>query len=162
MAVGLCRTEGPTLNSIQIPGVTIRSLKTIPTDGGSVRHALKRSDPEFRGFGEVYFSSIGRYRVRGWSRHQKMTLNLVVVTGAIRFVLVDDRMEIASGPSTEEVTLSAVSSYSLLTVPPGIWMAFEGIGSEQNTLANIADIEHDPDEIERAPLDKFNVEWHQK
>lgn len=162
MAAGFFRTRGLELNSIHIPGVTVRPLRTIPTDGGYVRHVLKKSDPEFKGFGEVYLSSIDRYRIRGWSRHHDMTLNLIVVTGAIRFVLIDDGVETTSGLVTDVITMSAVSKYSLLTVPPGIWMAFEGIGSEQNILANIADIEHDPDEIERAPLDKFNVEWHQK
>jgi len=34
-------------------------------------------------------------------------------------------------------------------------MAFEGLDEGMNLLLNMADMEHDPDEVERADLDRF-------
>ena len=45
--------------------------------------------------------------------------------------------------------------YGRLTVPPGVWMAFHGLGSELNLVFNLASIEHDPEEALTAPLERF-------
>ena len=41
-------------------------------------------------FGEVYFSSIKPKSVKAWKLHKKMTLNIVVPVGKVRFALFDD------------------------------------------------------------------------
>jgi len=35
-----------------------------------------------------------------------------------------------------------------------MWMAFEGL-EEFNLLLNLADMEHDPEEMEKAPLERY-------
>ena len=58
-----------------------------------------------------------------------------------------------------DVTLSH-SNYKRLTIPPGLWVAFEGIGMNLNLLLNIADLEHDPQEIIRKTcLEDINYKW---
>lgn len=83
-----------------------------------------------------------------------MTLNLIVPVGKIRFVIHDDRAESATLGQTMEVEIGP-DNYQRLTVPPGVWMAFEGIGEGLNLLLNLADLEHDPEEVERADLSRF-------
>ena len=66
--------------------VLISSLRKIPTQGGDIYHALKKSDNNFNGFGEAYFSNIDFDNIKAWKRHLKMTCNLIVPYGKVRFV----------------------------------------------------------------------------
>ena len=62
----------------------------------------------------------------------------------------DEKEEYSSSEAEEyeEVILSP-NEYIRLTVPPGIWFGFKGLGKPVNLISNIADIEHDPSEVER-------------
>ena len=71
-------------------GVTLTPLKKITHPKGDIFHAMKASDDGFFGFGEAYFSTVNQGEVKGWKKHTEMTLNLVVVTGEIKFVVYDD------------------------------------------------------------------------
>ncbi|MCK4830475.1 dTDP-4-dehydrorhamnose 3,5-epimerase family protein [bacterium] len=110
-----------------IEGVMLTPLKIIPRDVGDVLHAMKRTDASFCGFGEVYFSTVNKGQVKAWKRHRKMTLNLVVPCGEIKFALYDDRTESPTCGKFLEVVLSR-DNYQRLTVPPMIWMGFQRIG----------------------------------
>jgi dTDP-4-dehydrorhamnose 3,5-epimerase len=142
-----------------INGVLLTSLRIIPTPGGSVLHAMKQNDPGFTGFGEAYFSTVESGAVKPWRRHLRMTVNLIVPFGEIRFVLHDDRSGSSSRGAFQEIRLSRPGNYQRLTVPPGIWVAFQGIGAPENMLLDIADLPHDPEEAERRPLEFFNFDW---
>ena len=67
-----------------IPGVVITPLKQIPDERGKVMHMLKRTDPHFSGFGEIYFSVVNPGAVKAWKKHLQMTLNLAVIQGAAK------------------------------------------------------------------------------
>lgn len=137
-------------------GVVLTPLKIIPQPQGDVLQALKKSDRGFAGFGEAYFSSVLHGEVKGWKRHRRMTLNLVVPSGEIRFVLYDDRDD--SSCKFYEVLLSR-QNYYRLTVPPGIWLAFAGCSEDLNLLLNLASIEHDPTESDNRPLEEIAFDW---
>ena len=49
-----------------IEGVQVVPLRRIPDERGTVSHMLKRTDPHFREFGEIYFSSVYRGVVKGF------------------------------------------------------------------------------------------------
>ena len=51
---------------------------------------LRRTDPHFREFGEIYFTSIYRDVIKGWHRHRQMTLNYACIWGRVKLVLYDD------------------------------------------------------------------------
>ena len=139
-----------------IKDVVITKLDIIDTLGGDVMHAMKESSVGYAGFGEVYFSQVDKGVIKAWKRHKKMTLNLVVPVGEIRFVLFDDR-EI-SNAQFQEVVISK-GDYCRLTVPPMIWMGFQGLLDGGSMLLNIANIEHDPNEVDRKEIDKINYDW---
>ncbi len=138
-----------------LSGVLVTPLRRISHPQGDVLHGLKASDPAFQGFGEAYFSIVQSGAVKSWRKHLRMTLNLVVPVGAVRFVLVDDRGQSIQLATT---TLDA-DNYARLTVPPGLWMAFQGQGDGLNLVLNVANLEHDPGESEAAPLDQFPYPW---
>lgn len=134
-----------------IDGVLITPLRLIKGESGDVMHALKQHEESFQGFGEAYFSTVHQHAVKGWKRHRKMVLNVIVPLGKIKFVLYDDRPESHSYQTMQEIILS-LENYQRLTVPPGIWMAFQGLGEFNNMLLNIASIPHDPLEAENLPI----------
>jgi dTDP-4-dehydrorhamnose 3,5-epimerase len=138
----------------QRAGLLVTPLRRIPTPRGAVLHGMKAVDPGYAGFGEAYFSVVDRGAVKGWKRHQRMVLNLVVCSGAIRFYVRDGEGWAGS------VTLSPDddATHARLTVPAGLWMAFEGVGAGTNMVLNVASIGHDPTEAETRPIDAFALE----
>jgi dTDP-4-dehydrorhamnose 3,5-epimerase len=87
-----------------------------------------------------------------------MTLNIIVPIGEIRFVFYDDRKNSPSFAKFHEVTVSE-RNYCRLTVPPMMWMAFQGSSKLGGTLLNIADIIHDPSEVDRKNIDEIDFNW---
>ncbi len=144
-----------------IADLSVTPLRRIQNDKGDIYHALKCSEGSFSQFGEAYFSTVIPNEVKGWKKHIKMVMNLVVPEGAIRFVLYDDREDSRTYGQFYEVTLSA-DNYCRLTVPAGIWMAFQGKGSALNLLLNIASLEHDPLEAQTVSLDQYKYDWSSK
>ena len=55
-------------------------------------HALKNSDNEFIRFGEIYFSEIYFGKIKGWKRHLRMNMNLIVPEGFVKFVFYDEKL----------------------------------------------------------------------
>ena len=113
---------------------------------------MKRSDIEFSGFGEAYFSTIKKGDIKGWKKHTEMVLNLIVPVGEIKFVIYNENTN-----DFFSIQLSR-SNYQRLTIKPNLWLAFKGINDE-NMLLNIASIEHNPNESISAELTSINYEW---
>jgi dTDP-4-dehydrorhamnose 3,5-epimerase len=141
-----------------IDGVIISPQQIIATSGGDVLRGVKAGDAGYAGFGEAYFSTIEYGAVKGWKRHNEMTLNILVPVGAIRFVMFDGREDSASKGNQQVVTISR-SNYCRLTVPPLIWMAFQGVSREDAMLLNLADIPHDPDEADSKEISEIEFDW---
>ena len=139
----------PSLNDI-----LLTPLKKIPTLGGDVMHALKASDNGFNGFGEAYFSWIEEGAIKAWKCHKRMTLNLVVPMGEVRFVF-----NLPKQNTDFLVEDIGEKRFARLTVPPGIWFGFKGKSSGSSLVLNFADIIHDPDEMERKSVSAFAYEW---
>ena len=74
------------MGTVSLNDILVTPLKRIHTIGGDVLHALKSSDTGFNGFGEVYFSWIDQSAIKAWKCHLRMTLNLMVPMGKVRFV----------------------------------------------------------------------------
>ena len=136
-----------------IHGVSIHPLKRIPDERGKVMHMLRRDDPWFEKFGEIYFSVVYPGVIKGWHLHKVMTLNYAVVDGAIKIVLYDERESSPSKGEVQEI-FAGEDNYSLVTIPPNIWNGFKGIGVKPAIVANCATEPHDPSEIIR--VDPFS------
>ena len=113
-----------------IDGVQVIPLQRIPDERGTVMHMLKRTDPHFIEFGEIYFSTVYRGVVKGWHLHEEMTLNYACFLGP--------------------------DSYSLAIIPPGVWNGFKGMSDPYSIVANACTHPHDPARSRR--LDPFDNE----
>ncbi|HDC4325032.1 dTDP-4-dehydrorhamnose 3,5-epimerase family protein [Aeromonas hydrophila] len=141
-----------------IDGVVVTPLKQIYLDKGSVFHGIKSTDDTFYGFGEAYFSQANYSSIKGWKKHTKMNMNLIVPVGEIKFVIFDDRKSSPTNGIYYEIILSN-SSYYRLTIPAGLWVAFQGIGKNTNLLMNFSDILHDPAESQVKDLSDIYYDW---
>ena len=133
--------------------IRLTPLRRIPVSGGDVLHALKCTDAGFRDFGEAYFSMIEFGAVKAWKVHRYMTLNFIVPVGEVKFVFIAE-----DGKARREETIG-ISNYARLTVPPGIWFGFQGLAIPFSLILNVADIPHDPDEVERRSPEDFEYVW---
>jgi dTDP-4-dehydrorhamnose 3,5-epimerase len=130
-----------------IDGVAVVPLRRIPDERGTIFHMLRSTDPHFRDFGEIYFTSIYRDVIKGWHRHAEMTLNYACIWGRIKLVLFDDR----EGSPTRGVLMERFlgpDDYSLVVIPPLVWNGMKGM-SEVSIVANCATHPHDPTRTER-------------
>ena len=79
--------------------------------------------------------------------------------GSIRFIVHDDRVSSKTRGEFQEIILSK-DNYYRLTVPPLLWVAFEGVGKKKkNLILNIIDEEHDPSESDDVEISFFDYKW---
>lgn len=133
-------------------GVYLYPLRHIIVPKGDIYHALKSTDEGYMGFGEAYFSQIESGEIKGWKRHNRFVLNLIVPVGEIKFVIYDDRGDSSTRGEFFEIILSPKANYQRLTIAPGLWMAFAGMGRETSILMDIIPKPHDPTESDRQEL----------
>ena len=140
-----------------IDGIIETQLKVIPSEDGNVVHGIRSTDKSFVGFEEAYFSFINQGHIKAWKCHQKMTLNLMVPVGKVKFVFIDNRKESSSFKQTQTFNLSQ-NPYTRLTVPPYIWFGFKGL-ARQNLILNITNVIHDQKEVLRKNLNEIDFDW---
>ena len=140
------------------PGVLLTPQRQINGIHGSVYHGIKYGEAGYSGFKEAYFSTVDYNMIKPWKKHLRMTLNILVPVGEIRFVLYDDRQSSAIKNLFSEIILSP-KNYYRLTVPPNIWLAFRGESHETNILMNFSNMLHDPNEVERRDLGDIYYNW---
>ena len=135
-----------------IDGVLVVPLRRIPDERGTIFHMLRRDDPHFIEFGEIYFTSIYRGVIKGWHCHSEMTLNYACISGRVKLVLYDDR----EGSPTRGVLMERFlgpDDYSLVVIPPLVWNGMKGM-DEVSLVANCSTHPHDPTRTERHdPID---------
>lgn len=131
-----------------IEGVIVKSLKKIPDDRGTILKMQESTDAEFKGFGEIYFSTIYPNVVKGWHLHEKATLNYAVIQGLIKLVLYDDRENSATKGELMEIYLGD-QNYCLVQIPSGVWNGFKCVGEHMAIVADLIDLPHDEDIMRR-------------
>jgi dTDP-4-dehydrorhamnose 3,5-epimerase len=136
-----------------IDGVVVVPLRRIPDERGTIMHMLRRDDPHFVEFGEIYFTTIYKDVVKGWHRHREMTLNYACVSGRIKLVLYDDRGFSPTRETLLELFLGP-DDYSLVVIPPGVWNGMKGMSEPAALVANCATHPHDSSRTSR--LDPFD------
>jgi dTDP-4-dehydrorhamnose 3,5-epimerase len=137
-----------------IEGVCVKQLKVIPDERGRLMEILRRDDPEFVGFGQVYMTTVYPGVVKAWHYHQKQTDNMTVVKGVLKLVLYDDR---ADSPTRGEVNEFFVSEHRplMVQIPKGVLHGIKGVGSGEAILINLV-----TEPYNRETPDEFRVPPH--
>ena len=145
------------MGAVSLNEIRVTPLKRISAPGGDVMHGIKHTDPGYLGFGEVYFSWAEAGVVKAWKCHRRMSLNLVAPVGCIRFVFYQE----GSVPEFR-VEVIGESRYARLTVPPGIWFGFQGLAEPHSLLMNMADLPHDPVEVQLRSVEEIHYNWSER
>ena len=142
-----------------IEGVKIIQKKRIPDERGTIFHMMRNDDPHFIQFGEIYFSTIFKNVIKGWHKHNEMTLNYVCIYGRIKLVLYDDRENSPTKGEIMEIFLGP-DNYSLAIIPPLIWNGFKGMSNPYAIVANCCTHTHDPSRSERLDPIKNDIPYN--
>jgi dTDP-4-dehydrorhamnose 3,5-epimerase len=144
-----------------IDGLIVSARKHIAHPLGDIFHAMKASDPEFAGFGEMYFSEVQPGAVKAWKKHSRMRCSLVAPVGKVKIVAYDLRDDSPTKGNILELETGR-DNYSLISIPPGVWFGFANFSDAPALLANCASIEHDPTEAENLPFDTSEIPYSWK
>lgn len=138
-----------------IEGVIIKTLKKIADDRGNIMKMQEANDSEFKGFGEIYFSTIYPGVVKGWHLHKNAILNYSVIKGMIKLVIFDDREDSPTKGIFQEIYLGDYN-YCLVQIPKNVWNGFTCVGNNEAIVADLINVCHKEDEMLR--MDPHNNE----
>jgi len=143
-----------------IEGVKITPLKIISDDRGSVMHMMRNDSKVFDKFGEIYFSTIFKGKIKAWHLHKEATLNYACVYGEVKLVLFDERNGSSTFGEYQELLLS-LKNYNLITIPPNIWNGFKGCNDQFSIIANCLNLPHNEKEMVRLDVkdNRFKYHW---
>ena len=119
-----------------IDGVKTKPLKLIPDERGVLAELVRRDDPMFTKFGQVYMTSAYPGVVKGWHYHKIQVDNFIGVRGMFKVVLYDDR---EGSPTRGEVNefFLGVHQPMLLQIPIRVLHGFKAIGTEEAIMLNL-------------------------
>lgn len=118
---------------------------------GSVFKLFSKRELSIAAGGELYLTEVIAGMPKWWRRHSRITCRIVVVSGAVEFMVLSHG-EILSH------TLS-LQSGNFLEIPPGTWFCFTVSGSENRAMVmNLVNEPHDPSEFEQLPPDSKPLE----
>jgi dTDP-4-dehydrorhamnose 3,5-epimerase len=141
------------MNQSLLKKIKIIPLKIVEMPEGNIMHALKKKELKNWTFSEAYFSKIKAGKIKAWKFHTKMTLNLIVPRGKVKFVFYSKLM------NKFRVVQIGEKNYSRLTVPPKLWFGFKGVSKYESIILNLTNIRHDPKEIIRCKKNKIKFNW---
>ena len=133
--------------------IKISSPKKIKNTKGAIFKVFKEKNFNFSQIKEVYFSWIKKKNIKAWKFHKKMTLNIVVPYGRVKFVFYDERKKIF-----QEIIIGE-NSYKKITVKPKVWFGFKGLNSPRSLILNCASHKHSKKEILRKKIHAIKYNW---
>tara|TARA_Y100000590_G_scaffold469854_1_gene660169 strand:+ start:2317 stop:2742 length:426 start_codon:yes stop_codon:yes gene_type:complete len=133
--------------------VKIYPLKKVKTKGGDIFKIIDKNSKGFIGFSETYFSWINYGKIKAWKYHTKMTMNLVVPLGKVKFLFFD--------PKTKKFLKIIIgkNNYKRIRVKPGLWFGFKGMSKPKSLILNFSNYKFNKKEILRKKKEDINLKW---
>lgn len=136
-----------------IEGVLIKPRQVHSDERGRLMEVLRRDDPDFRSFGQVYVTTVYPGVVKGWHFHRQQWDHFAVVQGKVKMVLFDRRED---SPTHGEIMELYPGEHNpmLVVIPPLVAHGFKGTGISEAVVVNIPTIPYhaeDPDEFRIDP-----------
>ncbi len=139
-----------------IDGVKIKPLKINVDERGMLAELVRRDDPMFTAFGQVYFTTAYPGVVKGWHYHKKQIDNFSCVRGVIKLVLFDDRPGSSTRGIVNEFFLG-IRNMICVQVPVLVWHGFKCTSTEEAIVINV------PNEPYHAALpDEYRATWNDR
>lgn len=130
----------------------INSVNLIQNESGNIEKLINFSSKNFYGFKELYISNIKKNHIKAWKKHIKMTCNLFVISGKIKFVIMNDHKNFTDFIISEDEN-------KFVTIFPNTIFGFKGLGSNNSKLLNFSNCLHEDHESIKINKDEFNYSW---
>ena len=119
-----------------IKGVRTKPLRIIPDERGRLFEMLRRDEPLFQRFGQVYCTTVNQGVVKGWHYHKRQVDNFVCVSGMIKLVAYDAR---AGSPTKGLVNEFFIGIHHplLVQIPTGVYHGFKGRTDPEAIVINM-------------------------
>jgi dTDP-4-dehydrorhamnose 3,5-epimerase len=145
-----------------IHDVRVKPLRVIPDERGRLMEILRRDDPLFEGFGQVYMTTTYPGVIKAWHFHKLQNDNISVVMGMLKLVLYDGR---ENSPTKNELNEFYLGEHNplLVHVPKYVYHGWKCIGGKEALAINCVTEQYDyknPDEY-RLPFntDRIPYDW---
>jgi dTDP-4-dehydrorhamnose 3,5-epimerase len=143
-----------------IQGIVVKKLSAIADERGRLMEIMRRDEPLFRGFGQVYLTTNYPGVVKAWHYHKVQTDMICCVKGMIKVALYDGRPD---SPTYRELSELFMGDHNqlLLSIPPGVYHGWKCISAEESVIISVPtepyDYQH-PDEF-RLPPDSPEIPY---
>jgi dTDP-4-dehydrorhamnose 3,5-epimerase len=145
-----------------ITDVKVKKLKVNVDERGRLMEILRRDDPMFEKFGQVYMTTAKPGVVKAWHYHKKQDDFFTCIQGAMRLALYDARRR---SPTYGEVNefLVSLDDPMLVSIPKKVYHGFKCVSECEAVVINIPTRAYDrdkPDEYRVDPYDnKIPYDW---
>jgi len=119
-----------------IRGVRTKLLRVIPDERGRLFEMLRRDEPLFMKFGQVYCTTVNCGVVKGWHYHKKQVDNFVCVSGMIKLVAYDSRPRSSTKGVVNEFFIGTHNPL-LVQIPAGVYHGFKGLSHREAIVINM-------------------------
>jgi len=126
-----------------IKGVKIKNLTVHPDERGRVMEILRRDDPLFKGFGQVYLTTTYPKVVKAWHLHKIQTDSVCCVKGMIKLVLYDGRID---SPTLGEVNEFFLGEHNptVVQIPKEVYHGWKCISEAEALIINVPTHPYNP------------------
>ena len=81
---------------------------------------------------EIYFTEIKYNKVKGWIKHNKISCNLIVPIGKVKFLFLSKK-------NKKKEIIIGEKNYQKIYIPPNTWFAFKGLSKPKSLVVNYSD-----------------------
>lgn len=148
-----------------IKGVKVKRLLWKKDERGRLAEILRSDDDLFKGFGQVYVTTVNPGFAKAWHMHKEQTDNIMCIKGKIKLVVYDARTGSKNFGQVQEFFLS-FDELVLVQIPPGVYHGFEGLTQDESAIINIPNklYNHKNPDEHRLPFNtqKIPYKWNAK
>jgi len=142
------------LGQVKLDKIKIEKYNVVKNINGIILKILNNKQSNLKFYKDAYFSFVKFNKIKGWKKHTRMTMTLVVPVGKVKFVFYDEN-------KFRSIIIGDNRFYKII-VPPNIWFAFKGISKSKNVIFNLANVKHNDKEVVRKKNNEIKYNWNKK
>lgn len=142
------------MGQVKLDKIRIKKFNIVKNKNGIILKILNNKQRNLKLYKDAYFSFVKFNKIKGWKKHKRMTMNLMVPVGKVKFVFCDD--------DKFRSIIIGDNRFCKIIVPPNIWFAFKGISKGKNVVFNLANVKHNDKEVVRKRNNEIKYNWKKK
>lgn len=119
---------------------------------GDVIKLINSFDKQVKFKGEAYISKIKKKKIKAWKLHKKANLNLFIIVGKIKIVIVDKNKNFF-------VNILDTININRVFIPKGTIFGFQNMNNKESLILSISDIVYDKKESLSYNINDYEFNW---